>query len=155
MALLKENQETKTRLIARVIRELLKAETYETLADLTDALKCRCVRLHVAWTDDDINAAYRLIDSNTHLIPIVKPQRRHERDIPAPEPPIPQATAVATLRRLRRQSPVKRIPAAPTGSQREADRAKALEMVLRELQDSKARCDALEAHPPKNCDDHS
>jgi len=55
------------RLIARLVRELLKHDTYETVADLTDALKARCSRLRIAWTAEDLNEAYRLIESNTPL----------------------------------------------------------------------------------------
>ncbi len=59
------------RLLAKLLRELLKAERFDTLADLTDALKCRCAPLHIHPTADDVNAAYRLIESNTTLVPSV------------------------------------------------------------------------------------
>ena len=38
------------------------------LADLTDELKTRCSRLHIAITADDISGAYRLIESHRPLV---------------------------------------------------------------------------------------
>jgi hypothetical protein len=64
-----EAAENQRRLIARLVRQVLSTEgPFETLADLTDALKARCSRLRIAWTAEDINAAYRLIESNTPLV---------------------------------------------------------------------------------------
>jgi hypothetical protein len=57
-----------TRLLARVLRELLATETFATLADLTDALKHRCARLRIRWTNDAINEVYRLVGSNRELV---------------------------------------------------------------------------------------
>jgi hypothetical protein len=59
--------ESKGRLLARLARVLLARETFETLTDLTEALKCECARLKIRWTNDDISAAYRLIESNRPL----------------------------------------------------------------------------------------
>jgi hypothetical protein len=79
-----QNPEPKSRLLARLIRELLHGETFDTLADLADALKFRCARLKVRWTPDDISEAFRLIETNT---PLVRPRvvRRLEERPPEPE----------------------------------------------------------------------
>lgn len=66
--MLSERVETKGRLVAKLVRDLLAHDTYATVADLTDALKARCSRLHMTWTAEDINEAYRLIESNTPLL---------------------------------------------------------------------------------------
>lgn len=66
--------ETTGRLLARLVRTLLTREPFETLADLTEALKVECGRLKIRWTNDDISAAYRLIESN-HPLPGA-PRRR-------------------------------------------------------------------------------
>ena len=58
---------TTSRLLARLVRDLLATEKFETLACLTEALKCRCARLRIGWTNDAIGDAYRLIESNTPL----------------------------------------------------------------------------------------
>jgi head-tail adaptor len=65
----------KGRLLARLVRVLLDREKYETLPDLTEALKVECARLKIRWTADDITAAYRLIESNRPL-PGLTPIRR-------------------------------------------------------------------------------
>jgi hypothetical protein len=59
--------EPRGRLLARLVRILLARETFETLTDLTEALKCECARLKIRWTNDDISAGYRLIESNRPL----------------------------------------------------------------------------------------
>lgn len=56
------------RCIARVLRDLLRTKSFETLADLTDALKTRCAQLHLGWTNEAITEAYRLVGSNTPLV---------------------------------------------------------------------------------------
>jgi hypothetical protein len=66
--------EPRGRLLARLVRTLLARETFETLTDLTEALKCECARLKIRWTNDDISAAYRLIESNRPL-PGAPPRR--------------------------------------------------------------------------------
>jgi hypothetical protein len=68
----------KGRLLARLVRVLLDREKYETLPDLTEALKVECARLKIRWTADDITAAYRLIESNRPL-PGLTPIRRIKR----------------------------------------------------------------------------
>ena len=77
---------TKSRLLAKLVRALLQAESFDTLADLTEALKCRCAALRIAWTNDDIGHAYRLIASNTPL-PGRLPRRRRLVERP-PDPPV-------------------------------------------------------------------
>jgi hypothetical protein len=63
-----QNVETKSRLLAKLVRELLRAERFDTLADLTDALKARAGRLRIRWTPDDITDAFRIIESNRPLV---------------------------------------------------------------------------------------
>ena len=93
MFLRKPTDEHRARLLAKVVRELLTTEgPFASLADLTDALKARCARLKIGWTNDAINDAYRLIDSNTPLVPACLPPRRVERP---PDAPIDRAFAAA------------------------------------------------------------
>jgi hypothetical protein len=65
--------ETHGRLLAKLVRVLLARENFETLADLTEALKVECARLKIRWTHDDLTEAYRLIESNR---PLVRERRR-------------------------------------------------------------------------------
>lgn len=57
-----------TRLIAKILRELLASESFDDLSDLADALKTRCGRLKIKSTPDDISNAFRLIASNRDLL---------------------------------------------------------------------------------------
>jgi hypothetical protein len=59
--------EARARLLARLARTLLAEQAFESLPDLTEALKCRCARLRITWTPEDITQAYRVIESNTPL----------------------------------------------------------------------------------------
>jgi hypothetical protein len=79
------------RLLAKLIRELLTAERFATIADLSDALKAQCGRLKIRWTTADINAAFRLILSNTPLLAI-EPRGERETE-PAPLRPLEEAEA--------------------------------------------------------------
>jgi hypothetical protein len=78
-----ENQRPDTgRLLAKLTWDLMKTQgPFQTVADLTDALKTRCRRLRVRYTNEDINAAFRLIESNTPLC-----SRPVEPDMPTFEP---------------------------------------------------------------------
>jgi hypothetical protein len=59
---------TKSRLLAGLVRDVLRGQPFDTLADLTDALKYRCARLRIPWTPDAISEAYRLVASNRRLV---------------------------------------------------------------------------------------
>jgi hypothetical protein len=62
------NEELTTRRIAKVLRDVLAAETFTTYADLTDALKYRLAQLRIPWTPRDIFDAQRLVESNRPLL---------------------------------------------------------------------------------------
>jgi hypothetical protein len=68
---------TQWRLLASLVRALLARENFDTVAGLTEALKAECGRLKIHWSNDDITAAYQLIESNRSLV--VPPR-------PAPHP---------------------------------------------------------------------
>jgi len=76
--------ETKSRLLAKLLREILAREAFESLADVTDALKARCGRLRVRYTPDDIASAFQLVGSNHDLV--VPPTPISERPISTPDP---------------------------------------------------------------------
>jgi hypothetical protein len=62
-------------LLARLVQILMNREPFETLADLTEALKGECARLKIRWTNDAISDAYRLIESNRPLLILPAPAR--------------------------------------------------------------------------------
>jgi hypothetical protein len=89
--------ETQSRLLAKLIRSLLVDEEFATLTCLLDALKFKCARLKIAWTNDGISEALRLVESNTSLTTT----RHYERHVTRSEDPGPsREEAAAILRRL-------------------------------------------------------
>jgi hypothetical protein len=85
-----------TRLLAKLIRELLDREAFETFGDLNEALKCRCAALHIRWTNELLDEALALVGSNRRLV---------TRRQPAPEStldplPLSHADALAVLARI-------------------------------------------------------
>jgi hypothetical protein len=72
------------RLLARLVRAVLARESFDTVADVTEALKVECARLKIGWTNDAIAEAYRIIESNRPLVgtprrsPPVPPPHVHE-----------------------------------------------------------------------------
>ena len=101
--------ETLGRLVAKLTWELLTTRgPYESVAELTLDVKRRCERLHIAWTNDAINDAYRLIESNTPLCRYVRPS--------APSAPVDRVIAAgdaaALADRIRRRLGVELAPKA-------------------------------------------
>jgi hypothetical protein len=90
-----------SRLLARLIRSLLARESFETLADLTAALKDDCARLRIRWTPDDLSAAYRLIDA-ARALPGGRPMRPNPRHVERVDAVVPlsRAEAADLCRRL-------------------------------------------------------
>jgi hypothetical protein len=86
-----------TRLIAKVIREVMATGSYSTLSDLTAAVKTRCARLRLRATADTINGAYTLIASNTALVHEERPRLEPTAIDP---PALKHREAAAILRRL-------------------------------------------------------
>ena len=100
---------TKGPLLAKIVRELLRGERFESLTDVTEALKTRCARLKIPYTADDITGAYRLIESNH---PLVSPARAERRSTPAHVPDLSRRDALALVARLseRHRVVIKTVP---------------------------------------------
>jgi hypothetical protein len=92
-----QNDDDHGRLLARIVRTLLASEHFDSLADLTEALKCRLAQLGIAWTNDDISTAFRVVASNTPLTR-VRPRMAHRERVL--EHHIDHAEAAAILHRL-------------------------------------------------------
>lgn len=93
----------RARLLARVLRSLIAHDTFDTYADLADALKYRLARLRIRYTADDITAAIALVESNTAVVrPLPLPRALVERP-PEPSPDLPKAAATALCKTLRRE----------------------------------------------------
>lgn len=91
-----------TRLLAKLIRELMAGETFDSLSDLTGALKDRCAKLRIEITDQAINGAFTLIASNTPLTAPSPLLQKQAPWLPATQdfPAMSHAAAAAILQRL-------------------------------------------------------
>lgn len=143
--MLEHRHETKSRLLAKLARALLR-DGYQTLADFTDALKSRCARLRICWTNDDLNEAYRLLGSNQPLPGDRQPPRRLVERPADPEVINRRdaATILATLQDRVGKVTLKGIPAVSRTRAFDRDRRKAAQMVAAEILDSVRRCEELE-----------
>lgn len=142
-------EETEGRLLAKLVRDVLHQETFESLADLVDAVKVRCGRLRIRWTTDGISEAFRIVGSNAALClqpAIVTPSRHQERGDEVP--PISHDDAVACLAQVHaRFGATAALPTMPTVeriSVRERDCRLAMAIVEQEMLESLRRCDAFE-----------
>jgi hypothetical protein len=140
--------ESHGRLLARLVRGLLAREPFETLADVTEALKVECARLRIRYSPDDIGDAFRLIASNHPIVTPAPPLERLER----PEPPaVGRREAAAILAGLGVRSP-RTMPALRrlTADELErrdwrTDKRKAYALIEALILETAARADALEA----------
>ena len=62
------DHENQSRLIARLLREVLRDESCETLADLVDLLKMRCAKLRIPYPAQAVSEALALVGSNRELV---------------------------------------------------------------------------------------
>jgi len=95
--------EAACRRLAKIVRDVLSRETFDTMADLTDAVKFRCAVLRIPWSNDAINDAYRLVESNRPLVRPSPQLRRRLEELPAPM--LSHDEACAILARLGWQKP--------------------------------------------------
>jgi hypothetical protein len=148
--------------VAAVLHDLLRGESFTREADLRDALKQRLTRYRVAWTNDELDQALRIVE---HRRPLTTPELADGApgaELP-PVEPITRADAPMTLHglldRWAKEHPdkpkpfINTMPQVEWISQRDADRRKAIEMTLHQVQASIARCDALEAALVEPADD--
>lgn len=134
--------ESQGRLLATLIRELMRGETFESVADLVEALKARCARLRIRWDNDVITEALRLIESNTPIVPSRVPAKKRPAE-PAPALPVISREEAAAIVAKLSKAP-RRMPAAAPIDGRRADRLKALQLVAGEITAAIARGEALE-----------
>lgn len=71
----KSEHNHKPLLIAKILREVLRTEPLETLSDVTDAVKRRCVALKITYTGHDVSRAMELVGSNRALTQPVRLER--------------------------------------------------------------------------------
>jgi len=100
MALARVRVETPTKLIVRVLQDVVAHQRFATYGDLVETLKCRCARLRVPYDSGLIAAAVDRLErgGKTPIIPAPVASRVVE---PIPdEPLISRGSATAILRQL-------------------------------------------------------
>lgn len=95
------DHETKSRLIAKVLREILLVEAFDNLADLTDALKAQLSTLQIVATAEEISQAYAMVASNSEIAakPKLEIVRRGHEQMPD-TPTLNKSEAAAVYRQL-------------------------------------------------------
>jgi hypothetical protein len=58
------------RLLATLLRDVLRQEAFESMPDVREALKCRCAHEGVPYDGDVVERALALVGSNTPLVTI-------------------------------------------------------------------------------------
>lgn len=62
------DHESRTRLVAKLVREVLRNERFTDSASLTEAVKCRCARLKITYDSAVVAEAIDLVGSNVSLV---------------------------------------------------------------------------------------
>jgi hypothetical protein len=65
--------------IAAVVHEVLKTEQFESLADLAEAVKCRCARLKIPYDAGTVAEAIHLVERTRPVLSGIEPIRRITR----------------------------------------------------------------------------
>lgn len=150
---MKTDRKPKGTVIAALVHEVVKAERFETIADVAAAVKARCAKLRIRYDTEQVAEAIRFVE---HTRPVlVAPTPR-----PAPKPvdvqPISRSEAARFLDEIRKRvggGQVKTMPAArprevdPRVAARHAfgaDKHRALQFVQQAIIDQAQRCDDLE-----------
>src|SRR5262245_43231293 len=71
-------------IIAAVLHELLKRESFATYPDLKEALKCRCATLRIPYEQDKISEAPDLVERNRKLLTHGRQSQRYPRRTQGP-----------------------------------------------------------------------
>lgn len=113
------DHETKSRVVAKILREILRTTTFETLADLTDALKTHLAALDIKTTPQDLSEAIAMLESNMSVVaqsPLLTPTTEHHEQLPD-TPTFNKSEAAQIYRQLlakyRAEQPSTSVPGAP------------------------------------------
>ena len=91
------------RLLAKLLREIVSGETFDSYADLIDALKTRASRLHIRYEPDDITTAIAWVESNRELVRDTTPKKLAPDTLVSEPPLVPREQATAIVQELWRR----------------------------------------------------
>ncbi len=135
--------DSRLRLIAKLLREIVTSRLFPEFADVKDALRRRLSSLRITYTAREFDDAYSVVGSN---LPIVAPPTQPAPPQPLIETPLSHqdaAVIVALLRtKLKGRIALRSMPPARLMRPGHADRIKAAQMVAAEIVASVARCEA-------------
>lgn len=127
----------------KIVAEVLGAEQFSMLAELTEAVKLRCAKLKIPYTDGQVQCAIALM-GDKRFNAQVPPRYAELVQCSAPHEPLTRAEAAGILARLNAQSLVRSIPEVEMITQHEADKRIAAKIVATEIVESIARCEQAE-----------
>lgn len=86
----------KSRLIAKLLRDIIREQSFDTLADLADVLKTRCAKLKIQYSPQALSEALAVVASNHSLVVdpfagLQKHDTRREVFVESLDPPRDQA----------------------------------------------------------------
>jgi hypothetical protein len=147
-----------TKLIVRVLQDVVRAERFESYADLTEALKCRLARLKIPYRSDVIQQAIDRLECGGQHQLIQRPLSERQRLVERPaEPEIinrPEAKRLYDWV-MRRSTPRPEPQIVQRGQMRRPmpvrtlDRLRASRMMWQSVLDQIQVCETLEATPPQ------
>lgn len=144
-------ERTPENVLVPVVYDVLRGGTFDTIADLVDAVKERAARYRIPYDSGAVTDAIAVVSRSR---PVVRqaPRPTNPRHVEREQPPDPLAADPrgifnTVITRLRAGNPIHPMPpAAPLDglTARERDHQLALEMTAKEIQASIDRCVELE-----------
>jgi hypothetical protein len=152
----KQDNITATKLVVRVLQDVVSRQRFECYGDLTEALKQRCAGLKIPYAGLVQDAIDRLeLGGKAPLISRPSKGRLSERP---PEEILSRESAAAVVRMLmdryraergQAPAPTRTMPTVRQTTSFQRERLKAARMVTAEIVSSVARCETLEADAPR------
>jgi len=142
-----ESRQTHLGVYVKLVSDALKGQTFESLSDLTEAVKTHCARLKIQY---DYGAVARAIASlNDERIRLQAPKRYAPPPRPIDDAPIGKEEATEICRRLGIKVPFKSVPAVSRRTVH-PDKLRAARMVMGEIVETVYRCELLEREVEKS-----
>lgn len=133
----------------KLVREALKAQTFETLEDLVEDVKCRCARARIPYHAGEVQAAVARAEISDRLaFPVAAPAKYAALlDAGRGSQPFTQAEACGILAQLNAQGLMRSMPTVKKFTRRQADGRIAVRQIAELILEQIAVCDALESEP--------
>lgn len=84
-------------LVAKIVRDVLTRQPFESVGDLKDAVRRRCIELRITCEPDALDRALDLVGSNCHLVQRVSLPAARSRAAVLPPPQVIQHTEASRI----------------------------------------------------------